>query len=74
MNTKTGEIICLTPEEKQRVLDLSEGRRGVKIKNQWHIETKIEPTPGQKKSGVKGHHACLCGSGKKFRDCCRTLE
>lgn len=72
MDTKTGEVRCLTPEEKQRVLDLSEGRRGVKIKGTWFIETKVDPTPKQLQSGVKGWHLCLCGSGKKFRECCRV--
>ena len=32
----------------------------------------------QRKPGVfqqlKGHHLCRCGSGKKFRDCCRAVE
>jgi len=23
---------------------------------------------------TKGHHPCKCGSGKKFRDCCRGKE
>lgn len=74
MNPDTGEVRCLTPEEKQRVLDDSEGRRRVKIKGSWWIETKVEPNKKQMQSGVKGWHDCLCGSGRKFRDCCRTCK
>ena len=28
----------------------------------------------QAQNGLKGWHLCLCGSGKKFRDCCRKLH
>ena len=75
MNENTGEIKMLTPEEKQAYADQFDGdgnRKRIKIKNQWWIECKVEPTVKQKQSGLKGWHDCLCGSGKKFRECCRV--
>jgi uncharacterized protein YchJ len=72
MQEQTGEVKHLTPEEKQNIQDLPRGRRGVKVNGNWWIETKVEPTVKQLQSGVKGWHLCLCGSGKKFRECCRV--
>ncbi len=29
-------------------------------------------SPKEKQARIMGHHPCPCGSGKKYRDCCRT--
>lgn len=74
MNTETGEI-----KEFETELDLAKFIAG--HKDDWRktggvrwLACKVEPTKEQKQSGVKGWHDCLCGSGKKFRDCCRACK
>jgi hypothetical protein len=32
----------------------------------------VPDPPKEKQPGIMGHHPCPCGSGKKYRDCCRT--
>lgn len=66
MNTETGEIKQF---ESQAARDAF-----VAEKNKAWVECAIEPTEEQKQTGVKGHHDCLCGSGRKFRDCCRVCK
>ena len=69
MDTRTGEI--------KRFADAAARDRFVDEKlrkgEPWWVECKVEPTKPQTMNGLKGWHLCLCGSGKKFRDCCRKL-
>lgn len=67
MNTDTGEIRKFG-DDVERARFVEERRR----KGESWIECAAQPTEHQVKHGLKGHHSCLCGSGKKFRDCCRT--
>jgi len=37
-----------------------------------HKRIQKAPKPGARLQ--KGHHACACGSGKRYRDCCRPTH
>lgn len=69
MDTRTGEVKQFGNETGRNKFVADKRRKG----EPWWIECAIEPTKAQTMKGVKGHHKCLCGSGKKFRDCCRKL-
>lgn len=69
MNTKTGQIMKFNSEEERTGFIISERAKGPAGK--WWKECAVEP---QIKTGfLKGHHPCPCGSGKKFRACCRGV-
>lgn len=68
MDTRTGEIITFG-DTKQRDSFLQDKRKKGEL---WWLECAVEPTKAQTMNGLKGWHLCLCGSGKKFRECCRV--
>ena len=70
MNTKTGEI--KTFENQQERDSFIAARRAEGSKGKWWKECAIEPAV--KNGMLKGHHPCPCGSGKKFRNCCRVTS
>jgi len=77
MNKETGEVKMMTAEEMARLNTAGPSMNQplpprTKVKEPWWIECKVEPTKKQIQSGLKGWHLCLCGSGKKFRECCRV--
>ena len=57
--------------KKRKEYYASGGKGRLALKKDWWFECQKPPTPTQIKYGLKGHHICLCGSGKKFRNCCR---
>jgi uncharacterized protein YchJ len=69
MNTKTGEIVKFNTEEERTGFIASKRAEGPAGK--WWRECAVEPTT--KTGQLKGHHPCPCGSGKRFRDCCRGV-
>ena len=69
MDTRTGEIKQFADTKERDAFTAEKRRKG----EPWWIECRLEPTKRQAMKGLKGHHLCLCGSGKKFRDCCRKL-
>lgn len=69
MDSRTGKILIFDDTNKRDCFIRDKRIHG----EPWWIECKIEPTKAQTMKGLKGHHLCLCGSGKKFRDCCRKL-
>ena len=73
MDSRTGKIVDIKELEKEP--DYIAPKKGKKLwaKGSWWILTKKEPTINQRENGVKGHHLCLCGSGEKFRNCCRMI-
>ena len=69
MDARTGEIKQFGSEKERDVFVQDKRRKG----EPWWIECKIAPTKAQAMFRLRGRHPCLCGSGKKFRDCCRKL-
>ena len=76
MNKVTGEVKQMTEAEAAQLNtagpSMNQPQRFVKVKQPWWLPCKVEPTKKQVQSGLKGWHLCLCGSGKKFRDCCKV--
>jgi len=74
MDTRTGEILNPeTMQRKQEAWDRECGIKNARPKESWFfVSCAVEPTSSQISHGVKGWHLCLCGSGKKFRECCRV--
>lgn len=61
MNIDTGEI--------KEYKELTEKQRE---SGKW-IKCNIQPSPSQLYRGrLKGYEKCLCGSGKQFKNCCKT--
>lgn len=46
------------------------GKGRISLTEGWWIK-KDTPPPPAPPAVLKGHHPCPCGSGKKYRDCCR---
>ena len=64
MNTETGEI-----KKMEAVLKLPLGEQ------RKYVPCKIEPTERQmnrKQARILDNEKCLCGSGQKFKNCCKT--
>jgi uncharacterized protein YchJ len=72
MQRETGEVKQMTEPELKEAQEQRFYNPATKKKEPWWVVTKVEPTQQQIQSGVKGWHQCLCGSGKKFRDCCKV--
>jgi uncharacterized protein YchJ len=70
MDTRTGEIREFKTEAERNNFVADKRKRG----EPWWKECANAPSPFQKKHNLKGHHLCLCGSGKKFRDCCQEKK
>lgn len=80
MDTRTGKVY--TPDQMaamQKEWDDKDTREaGTNANNNgpkeswFFVSCTVDPSPSQVKYGVKGWHDCLCGSGKKFRECCRV--
>ena len=70
MDTRTGEIKRFIDADNLANYIDEKRRKG----EPWWVECRVEPTKAQTINGLKGWHLCLCGSGKKFRDCCRKLH
>lgn len=68
MDDRTGEIY--QGDEVERMRDLLRDRGEV----EHLVEMKEAPTAGQLRRNpphVKGHEPCPCGSGKRFKKCCK---
>lgn len=74
MNPDTGEVRKLTSAELAGERKQVDGKRYIKVNGSWWLEAQVEPSPFQLEHGMKGHHPCLCGSGKRYRNCCRGKQ
>jgi len=71
MQRATGEVKQMNESELREAQEQKFYNPITRKKEPWWIPVTVEPTKQQLQTGVKGWHLCLCGSGKKFRDCCR---
>jgi uncharacterized protein YchJ len=69
MDTRTGEIKTFATQKERDAFVNDKRKKG----EPWWVECHEEPTKKQATMGLKGWNLCLCGSGKKFRECCRKL-
>lgn len=73
MDTKTGEI--MTPEQR-KILESLPKLTAIQELEARFKEMKVPPTPEQMARTpvprVEPYEPCPCGSGKKFKFCCRS--
>lgn len=72
MNTNTGEVQQFEKEALEELLKTPEGQVWKEIDRNLLTESMRQELEATGRTHLSRNSACLCGSGKRFKNCCYT--